>query len=103
MPRATRAPVPGGHLLRDENTNSAFYLQIPVNIISDLSLRPLKYVHSDGWRILDAEGVLALDTDGNLDREGHARRTLTACYRFNQDLARVIDLEVIKTRTNVPL
>jgi hypothetical protein len=32
----------------------------------------------------------------------HARRMLTACYLFNEDLNRVVDLEVIKTRTNVP-
>ena len=30
-----------------------------------------------------------------------ARRTLTACYLFNEDFARIVDLQVIKTRTNV--
>ena len=31
---------------------------------------------------------------------GHS--TLTACYPPNEDLARAVDLEVIKTRTDVP-
>jgi hypothetical protein len=32
----------------------------------------------------------------------HARRTLTACHLFNEDLVHAIDLEVIKARTNMP-
>jgi hypothetical protein len=31
-----------------------------------------------------------------------ARRTLTACYLSNEDLVHAVDLDVIKTRTNVP-
>jgi hypothetical protein len=120
--------VPKGHvalvLLRDEN-NSAFYLQIPLNIINDLCLRPLKYLHFLAWCILGAEGVLALEFNGDeIDTDGYILdqeiyyyvpndilgtffhdaitiRTLMACYRFNEDLARVIDLEVIKTGTSM--
>ena len=32
----------------------------------------------------------------------YARGLLTACYLFNEDFARIVDLQVIKLRTNVP-
>ena len=32
----------------------------------------------------------------------YARGLLTACYLFNEDFTRIVDLEVIKLRTNVP-
>ena len=71
--------VPQGHvalvLLREEV--STFYLQIPLDIIGSLCLKPRKYLLFLGWCILGVEGVLALehdgdgvDTDGNLDDRG---------------------------------
>jgi len=62
-------------LLREEV--STFYLQIPLDIIGSLCLKPRKYLLFLGWCILGVEGVLALkhdgdgiDTDGNLDDRG---------------------------------
>ena len=125
--------VPEGHvalvLLQEEA--SSFYLQIPLDIIGSLCLKPCKYLLFLGWCILGVEGVLALehdgdgiDTDGNLDDQEiyhyvvaaglgmfffhdavavmRARRSLMACYLSNEDPVRVVDLEVIKIRTNVP-
>ncbi len=61
--------VPEGHvalvLLLDRDTNSAFYLQIPLDIINGLCLNSLKYLQFLGWCILGAEGVLALEFDGD--------------------------------------
>jgi hypothetical protein len=58
-------------LLQDEN--SSFHLDIPLEIIESLCLKPLKYLLFLGWCILGVEGVLAyepngdeIDTDGNL-------------------------------------
>ena len=67
--------VPEGHvalvLLRDEETDAPFYLQIPLDIINVLCLRPLKYLHFLGWCILGAEGRLALELNGDgIDTDG---------------------------------
>ncbi|KAF8343708.1 hypothetical protein F5887DRAFT_1134767 [Amanita rubescens] len=101
--------VPEGYvalvLLREENTNSAFYLQIPLDIINGLCLRSLKYLHFLGWCILGAEGVLALEFDGdeiNTDRDIVDQQIYYYVLDDVLDPARVIDLEVIKARTNVP-
>jgi hypothetical protein len=59
-------------LLQDED--SSFHLDIPLDIIKSLCLKPLKYLLFLGWCILGVEGVLAsepdrvaVDTDGILN------------------------------------
>ena len=65
-----------GHvrLILLEEENSSFYLDIPLEIIESLCLKPLKYLLFLGWCILGVEGVLArkhdgdeISTDGTLD------------------------------------
>ena len=49
-----------------------FYLEIPVNIIHNLCLKPLKYLCYLGWCILGIKGTLedvhqdAVDLEGNI-------------------------------------
>ena len=65
--RSTTSSVPGGHvwlvLLHEEP--SSFYLQIPVDIIHSLCLKPRKYLLFLGWCILGVEGTLALEHNGD--------------------------------------
>ena len=49
-------------LLHD--ANSSFHLDIPLDIIESLCLKPLKYLLFLGWCILGVEGVLAYEHDG---------------------------------------
>lgn len=65
-----------GHvcLILPNKENSSFYLDIPLEIIQSLCLKPLKYLLFLGWCILVTEGVLAhkhkgdeISTDGNLN------------------------------------
>jgi len=99
--------VPQGHvafiLLYGED--ASFYLEIPLDVINSLCLRPRKYLVFLGWCILGVEGVLALEhdgegigTDGNLDNQGIYYYVADA----DADLVHAVDIEVIKTRTNVP-
>ena len=71
--------VPNGHvwliLLHEKPSN--FYLQIPVDIIRFLCLKPRKYLLFLGWCILGVEGTLALEynadaiaTNEDLDEGG---------------------------------
>ena len=70
-------PVPNdGHvrLILLEEETSSFHLDVPLDIINSLCLKPLKYLLFLGWCILGVEGVLAwehdgdeISTDGNLD------------------------------------
>ncbi|KAI0247736.1 hypothetical protein BJV78DRAFT_1157000 [Lactifluus subvellereus] len=90
-------------LLLEED--STFYLQVPLDIIGSLCLKPLKYLLFLGWCILGIEGILALepggggiDTDGDLDDQGIYYYVASAGSDFSQ----AVDLEVIKMRTNVP-
>ena len=62
-------------LLQQEDPS--FYLQIPLEIINSLCLKPRKYLLFLGWCILGTEGVLArtyggdeIDTDGILHNQG---------------------------------
>ena len=73
------SPVPLGHvwLIILHQEPSSFYLQIPVDTIRSLCLKPLKYLLFLGWCILGVEGTLALEnngnailTDGDLDERG---------------------------------
>jgi hypothetical protein len=57
--------------------DSSFYLQIPLNIIDSLCLKPRKYLVFLGWCILGVRGQLALEdggdgipTDGSLEDQG---------------------------------
>lgn len=47
-----------------QHENSSFYLEIPLNTIHGLCLRPRKYLRYLGWCILGVEGVLALQAGG---------------------------------------
>jgi hypothetical protein len=49
-----------------------FFLEIPIDLISDLCLNPRRYLAFLGWCILGEEGVLALDEDGDeiIDLDG---------------------------------
>ena len=62
-----RVTVPRGHvgLVLLQNGNSSFYLEIPLNTINGLCLRPRKYLLFLGWCILGIEGVLALQAGGD--------------------------------------
>jgi hypothetical protein len=51
--------------------DSSFYLQIPLDIIRSLCLKPRKYLLFLAWCILGNEGVLALEHDGGgIDTNG---------------------------------
>ncbi|KAF8523451.1 hypothetical protein BU17DRAFT_63744 [Hysterangium stoloniferum] len=88
-------------LLDDED--SPFYLQIPLDTIESLCLKPRKYLRYLAWSILGVEGSLALDsdsdsisTDGGLDNGG------IYYYITDTNSYQAVDLEVIKMRTSVP-
>lgn len=111
--------------------NSSFYLDIPLEIIQSLCLKPLKYLLFLGWCILVTEGVLAhkhegdeISTDGNLNEheiycyinlrmQVHSFCQCHYCYAHsqitynmqsaNKDLTHTIDLEVIRERTHAAL
>ena len=106
-----------------------FYLDIPLNIINTLCLKPHKYLRFLGWCILGIDGVVAeshssredIGPDGDLNEgesycyvtRGHTGKwsffpLLLSCLHAkltigltNKDLRHTIDLEVIKQRTNV--
>ena len=107
-----------------EDKGSSFYLQVPLTTIRALCLKPLKYLLYLGWCILSAEGILSLERD---ERDGidtdedavggeiyyyvHAAPLGTflllshekhVIYLSNEDLAQVVDLDVIKARTDTP-
>lgn len=98
--------VPPGHvrliLLQEED--SSFYLEIPLDIIHSLCLKPRKYLVFLGWCILGVEGVLTrndddeIETDGDLDDEGIYYYATAGII----DLSHAVDPEVIKLRTNTP-
>jgi hypothetical protein len=64
--------VPEGYVrlnLLYEEEESPFYLQIPLDIIASLCLKPRKYLRFLGWCILGIKGDLAVeDDDDGLER-----------------------------------
>ena len=103
-----------------------FYLEIPLNIISSLCLKPRKYLVFLGWCILGVEGGLAeshdsggMAVEGDLSDRGvyyyvtdgqtgklSSRLSLLFCMRTNfplanEDLSHAVDLDVIKERSNM--
>ena len=58
--------IPQGHvrLILLSVNDSSFYLQIPLDIIGSLCLKPRKYLVFLGWCILGVEGQLARENDG---------------------------------------
>ena len=59
-----------------------FYLEIPVNIINDLCLRPLKYLSYLGWCVLGVKGTLGDTHQDEIDLDGDiVERTSTDCVR----------------------
>jgi hypothetical protein len=62
---ASNAPEDGHvRLILLSERNSSFYLDIPVEIIKTLCLKPLKYLLFLGWCILGNEGVLSREDGG---------------------------------------
>jgi len=123
--------VPDDHvaLVLLEDTKASFYLQVPLTTIRALCLKPLKYLLYLGWCILGAEGVLSLkpddpdEIDTDDDAVGgeiyyyvpaaplgtflslscvHAGHLQHVIYLSTEDLAQVVDLDVIKVRTDTP-
>jgi hypothetical protein len=69
--------VPLGHVHLVLVRRPRFYLEIPIDIIHSLCLKPRKYLIFLGWCILGVEGVLMerhdggeLESDGILDDKG---------------------------------
>ena len=123
--------VPNDHvaLVLLEDKGSSFYLQVPLTTIRASCLKPLKYLLYLGWCILSAEGALSLERD---DRDGidtdedaaggeiyyyvpaaplgtflllsrvHTEHLQHVIYLSTEDLAQVVDLDVIKARTDTP-
>jgi hypothetical protein len=65
-----------GHIRLILTPDSSFYLEIPLNIIKCLCLKPRKYLVFLGWCIFGDEGELrknqggqAMSLDGDLDDE----------------------------------
>ena len=58
--------VPPGYIrfILIHDNASAFYLQIPLNIITSLCQNPRKYLLFLGWCILGIQGFLAVNRDG---------------------------------------
>ena len=59
--------VPRGHVglvLLEGDDHGAFYLEIPLHIINNLCVAPLRYLLFLGWRILGVEGTLARGRGG---------------------------------------
>lgn len=56
-----------GHvrLILLSRNNSTFHLQIPIDVIDTLCLRPRKYLIFLGWCILGVEGHLSLEDHGD--------------------------------------
>ena len=65
--------VPNDHLALTllEDNRSVFYLQIPLDTIHALCLKPLKYLLFLGWCILGAEGILRVG-DNEIDTDEDA-------------------------------
>jgi hypothetical protein len=61
-------PIPQGHirLVLLSINNSSFYLQIPLDVIRSLCLKPRKYLIFLGWCILGVEGRLAREAGGDV-------------------------------------
>src|SRR5882762_8981535 len=59
--------IPQGHvrLVLFSKNDSSFYLQIPLDIIDSLCLKPRKYLVFLGWCILGVQGHLALEHGGD--------------------------------------
>ncbi|KAF8801171.1 hypothetical protein BYT27DRAFT_7235831 [Phlegmacium glaucopus] len=97
--------VPEGHivLILLQKEESSFYLQIPLDIIHSLCLKPRKYLLFLGWCILGVEGVLALEHNSNgININGDLDDQVYYYVVKGLDLIHAVDIEVIKTRTAVP-
>jgi hypothetical protein len=85
-------------LLQDEN--SSFHLDIPLEIIESLCLKPLKYLLFLGWCILGVEGVLAYERDGNeIDTDGNLGEHEIYYFVGPDDAGAFFDDAVIAIRT----
>ncbi|KAF8235116.1 hypothetical protein L208DRAFT_1543798 [Tricholoma matsutake] len=100
--------VPDDHvaLVLLEDKGSSFYLQVPLNTIHALCLKALKYLLYLGWCILSAEGVLSLERDDHdgidTDEDAVGGEIYYYVPAAPLDLAQVVDLDVIKARTDTP-
>ncbi|KAF8523457.1 hypothetical protein BU17DRAFT_63749 [Hysterangium stoloniferum] len=88
-------------LLDDED--SPFYLQIPLDTIESLCLKPRKYLCYLAWSILGVEGSLALESDGDsISTDGDLDSGGIYYYITDTNSYQAVDLEVIKMRTSMP-
>jgi len=95
------ASIEAGHvrLILLHDANSSFHLDIPLEIIESLCLKPLKYLLFLGWCILGAEGVLAYERDGNeIDTDGNLGEH-EIYYFVPDDAGAFFDDAVIAMRT----
>jgi hypothetical protein len=65
-PSPSNIPIDEGHvrLVLLQNEHSSFFLDIPLDIIESVCLKPRKYLLFLGWCILGVEGVLATERNG---------------------------------------
>ncbi|KAF8523455.1 hypothetical protein BU17DRAFT_63747 [Hysterangium stoloniferum] len=88
-------------LLDDED--SPFYLQIPLDTIESLCLKPRKYLRYLAWSILGVEGCLALESGGDsIGNNGDLDSGGFYYYITDTNSFQAVDLAAIKMRTNVP-
>lgn len=82
-----REPVPQGHvrLILVCKQISSLYLEIPLDIINSVCLKPLKYLVYLGWYILGVEGVLKSKPGG--EEIGTEGALVAKMYYFVSDVA----------------
>ncbi|KAF8313720.1 uncharacterized protein EI90DRAFT_3159633 [Cantharellus anzutake] len=101
-------PKPGNiwlFLCRPPDADGAFYLDIPVRIITRLCQHPRKYLRYLGWCVLGIEGQVTRRGedigDGGVLADQGIYDYVCALADGTDVLARAIDPEVIKLRSNV--
>ncbi|KAI0289275.1 hypothetical protein BC826DRAFT_630875 [Russula brevipes] len=104
MSPSSSTSVPDNHvwlvLIYESDLPSSFYLQIPLEVIHSLCLRPRKYLLYLGWCVLGIEGVLAVEPNGNeIVNEGGLNNQGVYYFVTPEDanLSQAVDLEVIMT------
>ena len=103
---ASQPPSGFLHLILLSQEEDPFYLEIPIEFVATVCLKPLKYLRYLGWCVLGVIGVLE-DEQGN-EIELNGELADQGVYHYTQAvpgdehvLAHAVDLEVIKTRTHV--
>jgi hypothetical protein len=91
-------------ILISQEGKDPFYLEIPMEIVTSVSLSPLKYLRYVGWCVLGVVGDL-VDEAGDMV-ELNSEAVDQGVYQYNVPgeniLAHAVDVEVIKQRSQVP-